>query len=78
MPFKVAGLEEAAGCMCLRFETAKKVQSVDVEASPKVKKVKVMNVGFKVKFGAGMCQRLTRVFDMWQHAKKSLHRRSKK
>jgi hypothetical protein len=50
--FKVAELEERAGCMCLRFETAKKVQSVDVEASTKVEKVKVTNVAFKVKVRA--------------------------
>ena len=38
--FKVAELEERAGCMalCLRFETAKKVESVYVAASTKVEK----------------------------------------
>ena len=41
-------LEERAGCMCLRFETAKKVQSVDVEASAKVEKMKVTNVHGKL------------------------------
>ena len=50
--FKVAELEERAGHMCLRFETAKKVQSVDVEASTKVEKVKVTNVAFEVKIRA--------------------------
>ena len=52
MRFKVAELEEQAGCMCLRFETAKKVHLVDVEASPKVEEVNVTNVAFKVKFRA--------------------------
>ena len=46
--FKVPELEERAGCMCLRFETAKKVQSVDVEASAKVEKMKVTNVHGKL------------------------------
>ena len=52
MRFKVAELEEQEGCMCLRFETAKKVQSVDVEASMKVEKGKVTNVALKVSFCA--------------------------
>ena len=46
--FKVAELEERAGRMCLRFKTAKKVQSVDVEASMKVEKVNATNVALQL------------------------------